>query len=171
MVVSCCASASSSSCLQEKIGSQLSSICKTRLSPSDNFTFCTSPQCPLKSLMITPLASGYRYEIVCLFLVICLKQKYFFVCLGILCFTFYKQGWWILPCNNTLSVGAITVYVQWHCLLMVFGRTLWKSLLLLCFCLRLPFRFFSPQCTIETSAWLFSKQKLMTLILNIAFNT
>lgn len=54
---------------------------------------------------------------------------------------------------------------------MVFGRTLWKSLLLPCFCLRLPFLFFSPKCTIETSARLFSEQKLMTLILNIAFNT
>lgn len=63
------------------------------------------------------------------------------------------------------------LYVQWHCLLMVFGRTLWKSLLLPCFCLRLPFLFFSPKCTIETSARLFSEQKLMTLILNIAFNT
>lgn len=126
-------------------------MCRTHhMSLFENPPLLSSPL-----LMITFLAPGYRQEIFRFLTVVCLRKTLFlFVwkCCSIIFHT-SKQGWWILPLENALPVGAIMCAVTSP--VIVFTRTLWKSLLHPCFCPRPLFLFL--RCWNKSSAALWVK--------------
>lgn len=140
---------------------QLSLMCKTRLLPPfDNFLSSPLSQKVwwlLFLLWVTDGRSLFPTQSACETNTFFIYILFVWKCSSI---TFYtsKQGWWILPLENALPVGAIMCAVTQP--VIVFSTTSWKSLLLPCFCPRLLFLFFSPRCTIETSV---AEWKLMTL--------
>lgn len=152
VVVNCtgCISASSSSRL---LGNAVSALWCVKLTFCHlliiSLFFSSSSQCPpevwwlLFLLQVTdmrslfPLRSMFETDTFFLFV---------WKCCSIIFYS-SKQGWWILPSENALPVGAIMCAVTSP--VIVFSTTLWKSLLLPCFCLRLLFLFFLPSALLK----------------------